>query len=401
MKKIIIVTLFCFSLFACKKELTVTEKSNVLIHSLVSKSNLNNFKGIQEQFVFSEDVENYMFPNGLEVQKGDNLYVLGGDIIVPQPIVDSLNDSNPIRSASTTIFNKFWHRGTVYYTIDANMINPSRVTQAMAMVEDNTSIDFQQRTNESDYIQFVSIDQNSTYSEGIGRQGGRQRINLASWATYGNAIHEIGHAIGLYHEHTRQDRDSYVDIFWNKIPDNLKSQYYKYKIVEGSDIDVFDFNSIMIYGSKLNSDIVMKKKDSTLIYTQRSYLSYGDLGGISYIYGPPFAELIKTTESFEENMQGPYEEYSAIINNELFFYSDKSFNNPTTTSSTRLIKVRYDYYSCIDEGIPNRYENILDIMIPAGVTSYSLPNTSYEYITEYGYVRLEIRETYTVIGVGY
>lgn len=40
---------------------------------------------------------------------------------------------------------------------------------------------------------------------------------FASECTVGNLCHELLHALGLYHEHTREDRDKYVIVNWQNI----------------------------------------------------------------------------------------------------------------------------------------------------------------------------------------
>ena len=57
-------------------------------------------------------------------------------------------------------------------------------------------------------------------------------------------MHEIGHAIGLYHEHQRPDRDNYIKVHMENIAPIYRSEFEKY------DFEVtttYDFASIMHY----------------------------------------------------------------------------------------------------------------------------------------------------------
>lgn len=57
--------------------------------------------------------------------------------------------------------------------------------------------------------------------------------------------HEIGHAIGLLHQHSRADRDDYVHINWENIP---KSSQYYFKRENASTFGVpYDYTSLMQY----------------------------------------------------------------------------------------------------------------------------------------------------------
>ena len=69
----------------------------------------------------------------------------------------------------------------------------------------------------------------------------------------GIVMHEIGHAIGLVHEHQRPDRDDYVTIIESNIDPGARSQYrrYSWNVIMNMSIP-YDYRSIMHYGGKVS-----------------------------------------------------------------------------------------------------------------------------------------------------
>ncbi len=75
--------------------------------------------------------------------------------------------------------------------------------------------------------------------------------------TLSTVLHELGHAIGFYHEHNRPDRDEFVNIA-EDLPANLVIQVGKLFYVNTLGLG-YDYASIMHYGSY--GGLIQSKED--------------------------------------------------------------------------------------------------------------------------------------------
>lgn len=95
------------------------------------------------------------------------------------------------------------------------------ITDAIDKIQSKTCIKFQPRGYQRDYISIQNY--NAGCFSNVGKTGGKQVVNLqfpGCFTKTGTAIHELLHALGLFHEQTRADRDKHVRInFENIVPE--------------------------------------------------------------------------------------------------------------------------------------------------------------------------------------
>ena len=168
------------------------------------------------------------------IQQGENHLIIDDMIFL-------IDRTNKTTGAFQQI--KTWIDRRVYYTFDGSVSLDMKniMTYAFDEWEKYTFIRFIPREMEENYIQIIESNRNSSY---VGMTGGRQDLTMASYHT-GIAIHELGHALGLIHEHQRNDRDLYVKIFLEHVEDGHQ-QNFTFKPVSFY-YSAYDFLSIMHY----------------------------------------------------------------------------------------------------------------------------------------------------------
>jgi hypothetical protein len=186
-----------------------------------------------------------------------------------------------------------WPNCRVPYTIDASLPNQARVTDAINHWQTNTSFQFVARTTEGDYVTFRP---SSGCSSSVGKRGGQQFVNLASGCTTGNVIHEIGHVVGMWHEQSREDRDAFVTINWDKIQPGYEHNFNQH-ISDGDDVGPYDYGSIMHYprtAFSVDGSDTITPVDPAANIGQRTALSAGDIATANSMCAvKPVKEVVK------------------------------------------------------------------------------------------------------------
>jgi len=184
-----------------------------------------------------------------------------------------------------------WPNGVVPYNVSDKLSarTQENVRAAIAAWNATGAVTMVERTQVTasaypNYIDFVKADQCASW---VGFQDdGAQSIYTGEKCSEGSMIHEIGHAMGLLHEHTRPDRDSFVKINWDSID---ADKTHNFDVLDDAiPLGDYDYSSIMHYGERFFSNdgnpTISSLQNTDVEIGQRKFISDGDKNSMITLY---------------------------------------------------------------------------------------------------------------------
>uniref|UniRef100_A0A0N5A5Q8 Metalloendopeptidase n=1 Tax=Parastrongyloides trichosuri TaxID=131310 RepID=A0A0N5A5Q8_PARTI len=330
-------------------------------------------------------------------------------------IVNVTFQEAPNFNVSKSLYSFVWHESVrllgnikweslIYYYIYPNVYE-NKILYAIRNLEENTCLKFErsysQKREPTTKIMY-KIHENVCKSR-VGKQKSENTIidlTVSCTHLYGTTAHETLHALGLRHEHQRNDRDEYITVNTSNVPNksrfNLEGESHTFYGVR------YDYSSIMSYGpphfgEKAKNTLVAK---NISLYTnmmgQRDLITFSDFKlvnhtfyGVRYdyssimSYGPlHFGEKAKNTlvaknVSLYTNMMGQRDLITfsdfKLVN---YHYCNCTFSEITCKNGGYIRDPRCGQCVCPKEYTGGKCEQIKDRSINCDLKKYNVSETS-------------------------
>uniref|UniRef100_A0A7E4UTF5 Metalloendopeptidase n=1 Tax=Panagrellus redivivus TaxID=6233 RepID=A0A7E4UTF5_PANRE len=246
-----------------------------------------------------ELLQTVSFDDGTEASVNRKVldYLFENDIVLTVPqahtILQDLKDQNATERQPRQAQpgeRYYWKDRRVAYTLKVqDDAWQSLIRRALNHLEDQTCMRFYEDADDKDRLEYTRA--GGCWSN-VGRIGGRQTVSIGyGCEALGIVAHETLHALGLWHEQSRYDRDDYVNIDFGFIFPGTQSNFAKRTPKNSENYDQrYDLGSVMHYGSKAFSTdygtntIITKDSNYQRTIGQRQSISFKDARMINLRY---------------------------------------------------------------------------------------------------------------------
>lgn len=173
-----------------------------------------------------------------------------------------------------------WTDGKIYYTFEATLSAAKRRAfldgaSEWAMF---ANLQFVPRVAQANYMHVVENASLAGGQSAVGMVGGQQLIQFGPTAWNRPTIcHEIGHALGLVHEHQRSDRDAFVQVLTNNIAAGALGNFTK--LGNSANVGAYDFLSVMHYTT---NNFSVNPATLNTVYPLPAYAQFAPIIGSKY-----------------------------------------------------------------------------------------------------------------------
>lgn len=276
--------------------------SALAVASTASAHTLDEASHEPERYISTAESRSTEAPAGPgDFVERDGYSIFEGDMLLQPEQVDALSDSNvTLRAFGHDRALERWPNGIIPYGFDDG-INSQQRTSILAAIQhyhNRTRITFVEAGSTDDYetrLVFRPVGGCASY---VGRTAQAEQDIFVEGCPVGSIIHELGHAIGLYHEHSRRDRDNFIRVNWDEIASG-KEANFEILTANSQHYSQYDYGSIMHYGEYFFSKSGNKTIEAPdgITIGQRQALSLLDIASINAMYATDLDLSVSVAEN--------------------------------------------------------------------------------------------------------